>query len=76
MAVAGFVCAFMCTAAGLVISVIALGQLKKSGGAQTGRGLALAGLAVSLIKIMGWLVMGGLALIYGKDISSFVDLTF
>ena len=74
MAVAGFVLAFMCTAAGLVVSIIALGQIKRSGGAQTGRGLALAGLAISFLKITGWVVLGGLGLVYGKDISSLVEL--
>ena len=74
MAVAGFVCAFMCTAAGLVMSIIALRQIKKGGGVQTGRGLALAGLAVSMIKISAWIVLGMLGLVYGKDIPSLVEL--
>ncbi len=67
MAVAGFALAFMCTAAGLVVSIIALGQIKKSGGSQTGRGFALAGLAIALLKISAWVVLGVLALIYGED---------
>ena len=70
MAVAGFALAFMCTLAGLVVSVIALGQIKKSGGAQTGKGFALAGLAISFLKISVWVVLGVLALIHVKDISS------
>ncbi len=73
MAVAGFALAFMCTAAGLVVSIIALRQIKQSHGAQTGRGLALAGLGISFLKITAWVVAGALALIYGKDISGIVE---
>lgn len=73
MAVAGFALAFMCTAAGLVVSIIALGQIKRSDGAQTGRGLALAGLGISFLKITAWVVLGVLAMIYGKDISGVME---
>ena len=36
--------------------------------------LKLAGLAVSMIKISAWIVLGMLGLVYGKDIPSLVEL--
>lgn len=73
MAVAALVCSLMCTIGGLVLAIIALRQIKHSGGAQTGRGLALGGLAVSLVKITFWLVAGLLTVVYGQDVGSWVD---
>lgn len=45
-AIAGFVCAFLCTILGLIFSGIALSQIGRTG--QRGRGLAIAGIIISL----------------------------
>jgi hypothetical protein len=48
-AIAGFLCAFLCGLIGIVFCVVALRQIKKRN--QRGRGLAVAGLVISLASI-------------------------
>jgi hypothetical protein len=48
-AVAGLIFSFFCTILGLVFSVIALVQIRRTG--QAGKGLAIAGLVISLVFI-------------------------
>ena len=50
LAIIGFVLAFVVNIAGLVVSIIALNQIKKSG--ERGHGLALAGVIISAISIV------------------------
>jgi hypothetical protein len=57
MAVAGLVTAFLCSLLGLILSIIALGDIKRSNGALQGEGLATAGIVVSIfMMIVGVLV--------------------
>jgi hypothetical protein len=49
MAIAGFVLSFLIPILGLIFSWIALSQIKKSG--EKGKGLATAGLIISIIPI-------------------------
>lgn len=49
-AIAGFVLSFFCGLLGLIFSAIALSQLKTR--PQRGRGLAIAGLIISLVAIV------------------------
>ena len=51
MAIASLVCAFVFPILGAIFGHIALGQIKRSNGMQTGHGLAVAGLIVSYISI-------------------------
>jgi hypothetical protein len=48
-AIASLVCAFFCTPLGLIFGFIARSQIKRTG--QSGSGLALAGIIISLISI-------------------------
>ena len=48
MAIAGFVLAFLFGALGVIFSAIALGQIERSKGQLGGRGLAIAGLVISI----------------------------
>ncbi|MCA5924050.1 MULTISPECIES: DUF4190 domain-containing protein [Curtobacterium] len=50
MAIVGFILAFVVNIAGLVVSIIALSQIKKTG--ERGRGLALAGVIISALSIV------------------------
>ncbi|MBO9046113.1 MULTISPECIES: DUF4190 domain-containing protein [Curtobacterium] len=50
MAIVGFVLAFVVNIAGLVVSIIALSQIKKTG--ERGRGLALAGIIISALSLV------------------------
>lgn len=52
MAIAGLVCAFFCSLLGLVFSLIGLSEIKKSNGAVGGKGIAIAGLVLSVIHIV------------------------
>jgi peptidyl-prolyl cis-trans isomerase B (cyclophilin B) len=50
LAIVGFILAFVFNIAGLVVSLIALSQVKKTG--ERGRGLALAGVIISIVSII------------------------
>ncbi|TPW74718.1 DUF4190 domain-containing protein [Schumannella soli] len=59
LAIVGLILAFVFSLAGLIVSIIALGQIKQTG--EGGRGLALAGLIISIAS----LVIGVLWIIFG-----------
>ncbi|AMM22773.1 hypothetical protein AX769_21780 (plasmid) [Frondihabitans sp. PAMC 28766] len=50
LAIVGFILAFVISIGGLVVSIIALTQIKKTG--ERGRGLALAGVIISAVAII------------------------
>ncbi len=50
LAIVGFILAFVINIAGLVVSIIALSQVKRTG--ERGRGLALAGIIISAISLV------------------------
>jgi hypothetical protein len=60
LAIVGFIVAFFISLVGLILSIIALVQIKRTG--ERGRGLALAGVilgAVFLVfQIIGWIFIG------------------
>ena len=62
MAIAGFVLAFFCTPLGIVFSAIGLSQTNRTG--QSGRGLAIAGLVISIVSIVV-----GIAIFVATDVS-------
>lgn len=55
MAIAGFVCAFVCGLVGVILSAIAMSQIGKSQGRLTGKGLAIAGLVISIVSTV-WMI--------------------
>ena len=64
MAIAGFVLSFFCGLLGLIFSIIGYNECKKSMGAVTGEGLAVAGIIISILSILGgiaWIAMVGSA---------------
>ena len=64
MAILGLVFAFVFPLVGLILSIIARGQIKRTG--QRGSGLALAGLILSVV----FLVLGIIAVIVAVSSSS------
>jgi len=50
LSIVGFILAFVFNIAGLVVSLIALSKIKKTG--ERGRGLALAGVIISIASII------------------------
>jgi type II secretory pathway pseudopilin PulG len=51
-AIAGFVCAFLFGVLGIIFSAIALSQIGKSNGRLKGKGLAIAGLVISIVVMV------------------------
>jgi uncharacterized membrane protein len=54
LAIVGFILAFVVTVAGIVVSFIALGQIKKTG--EGGHGLALAGVILGFVFSAFWII--------------------
>lgn len=52
MAIAGFVLSFFCSILGLIFSIIAHNEIKRSNGNLTGEGLAVAGIIISIISLL------------------------
>ncbi|MEJ7602366.1 MAG: DUF4190 domain-containing protein [Kofleriaceae bacterium] len=52
MAIAGFVLAFVCGLLGIIFSALGYSECKKSGGAVRGRGLAIAGMVISIVTLL------------------------
>ena len=52
MAVIGFICAFLCSFVGLILSIIALVRINGSKGQLRGKSLALAGIILSAIFLV------------------------
>ncbi|MGA1811193.1 DUF4190 domain-containing protein [Frondihabitans sp. 4ASC-45] len=59
LAIVGFVLAFVINIAGVVVSIIALNQIKQTG--EKGRGLAIAGIIIGALS----LIIGIIAVIVG-----------
>ena len=57
LAIAGFVCSFLCGLLGLGLSIAALREIDRSGGTLGGRGLAVAGIIISITSfLLGMLI--------------------
>lgn len=69
LSIVGFILAFVISIAGLVVSIIALSQIKKTG--EKGRGLALAGIIISvlaiILTIVGYIVLFAVAANHGTS---------
>jgi hypothetical protein len=57
MAITGFVLAFFCGLLGLVFSILGYNDCRKSSGMVTGKGLALAGIVISILSTIGVIVV-------------------
>lgn len=55
-AVVGFILSFFCGLAGLIVSIIALSQIKKTG--EKGKGLAIAGIILTCFSIIVPILIG------------------
>jgi hypothetical protein len=51
MAIAGFVLSFFCALLGIIFSAMAISEINQSNGMKTGKGLAIAGLVISICSI-------------------------
>ena len=54
LAIVGFILSFFVTIAGIIVSAIALRQIKQTG--EGGRGLALAGLIIGIAATVIWII--------------------
>ena len=71
MAITGFVCSLLCWPLGLVFSIIGMNQTGKDP-SQGGRGLAIAGLIISIVCAVGTIVWwGALATMFGLESSGY-----
>ena len=52
LAIAGFVISFFCGLVGLILSILAYNDCKKSRGIVKGEGLAVAGIAISILSLL------------------------
>ena len=70
MAIAGFVCSFLCWPLGLIFSILGMSQTSKDP-SQGGRGLAIAGLVISIVSAIITVVLWGtIAALIGMDASA------
>lgn len=58
LAIAGFVCAFLCSILGLILSIMAKSEIAKSNGRLGGEGLATAGIVISIVGMVIGLIYG------------------
>ena len=65
LAIISLVGAFICTPAGLVCGIIALNQIKRTG--EQGRGLALAGVIISVLSIVAFIAILSLGIAFGTS---------
>lgn len=67
MAIAGFVLSFFCSPLGLIFSAIGLSQINKDP-SQGGKGLAIAGLVISIVSfLIAFVYWGALMAMFGSD---------
>jgi len=53
LAITGFILSFLISIVEVILCIIALNQINKSGGAQKGRGLAIAGIIIGVLAMIG-----------------------
>jgi hypothetical protein len=56
MAIAGFVVSFFCGLLGLIFSIMGHNECKRSEGMVDGDGLAIAGIVISAIGLLIWII--------------------
>jgi hypothetical protein len=66
LAIAGFVCSFLCSVLGLILSIMGLNECKRSNGMVGGRGLAIAGIVISIVHIVFAIIMVMFLVVFAK----------
>jgi hypothetical protein len=67
MAIAGFVCSLFCWPLGLIFSIMGMSQTSKDP-SQGGRGLAIAGLIISIVSVvLTFIFWGTIAALVGLE---------
>lgn len=66
LAIAGFICSFVCSLLGLILSILGLNEINRSNGTLGGKGLAIAGIAISV-------TMSALVVIASVALPAFLD---
>ena len=56
MAIAGLICAFFFSLLGLIFSIMGHNECKRSAGTVDGDGLAIAGIVISAIGLLVWII--------------------
>ena len=69
LAIAGFICSFFFGLLGLVFSIMGLNECRRSGGTVGGAGLAIAGMVISIL----WLLMFLIGIVAAISIPMFMD---
>jgi Domain of unknown function (DUF4190) len=62
LAIVGFILAFVVSVAGIIVSALALRQIKQTG--EGGHGLALAGVIIGIVGSVGWVVFWIIWIVY------------
>lgn len=67
LAIFGLILAFLgpCSMIGLILSIVALVQINRSYGAQKGKGLAIAGITVGILVLLGAMASSFLLVLFG-----------
>lgn len=68
LAIVGFILAFVVTVAGIIVSAIALRQIKQTG--EGGHGLALAGVIIGIVFTVFWIIYIVFVIIYAVALGS------
>jgi hypothetical protein len=68
LAIVGFILAFFVSVAGIIVSAIALGQIKKTG--EGGRGLAIAGVIIGIVGVIITIIYVVVVVIYATALGS------
>ena len=60
LAIASLVCSFFCGILGIILGIVAIGQINKTN--EGGKGLAIAGIAIGAVSILfTWMILGASA---------------
>lgn len=60
LAIAALVCSFFCGILGIILGIVAIGQINKTN--EGGKGLAIAGIAIGAASILfTWMILGASA---------------
>lgn len=67
-AIAALICAFFCSPLGIIFGFIARGQIRRTG--EQGDGLALAGIIISIVTLVGGLIWFFVVVAMANDIAN------
>lgn len=60
LAIAALVCSFFCGILGIILGIVAIGQINKTN--EGGKGLAIAGIVIGAVSILfTWMILGASA---------------